>query len=440
MSSNSVTLTAREHVFPLFVKYVSSNVLGMIGYSCYILADTFFVARGIGSDAIAALNLVLPAFSLLNGTGLMIGMGAAARYSLSSGRADSEIHRTIFTQALQLAFVAMLFFFSIGLFFARPLCVLLGADGTTLPHAIPYISILLMFSPLFLCNNLLNCFVRNDGEPRLSMTAMLVGSLTNIVLDYIFIYPMQLGMTGAALATATAPLVGMGILSMHFWKKKNQFHLVKTRIHLKTAIDICRLGVSSLVAELSSGIVILVFNMLTLKFSGTTGLAAYSILANIALVLVAIFTGIGQGIQPIVSSHPGKNGALVRHQVRRYALSTALLMAFIAYLVVFVFAVPIADLFNKDKNPLLTSMAAEGMRIYFVSLFFSGINMVSATYLSASDQPVPGFIISILRGLVLILPIAFLLAALFGMTGIWLCLPVTEAIVCVVTFFFLRKF
>ena len=422
MSSNSVTSTAREHVFPLFVKYVSANVLGMIGYSCYILADTFFVARGIGSDAIAALNLVLPAFSLLNGTGLMIGMGAAARYSLSSGRADSEIHRTIFTQALQLAFVAMLFFFSIGLFFARPLCVLLGADGTTLPHAIPYISILLMFSPLFLCNNLLNCFVRND------------------VLDYIFIYPMQLGMTGAALATATAPLVGMSILSMHFWKKKNQFHLVKTRIHLKTAVDICRLGVSSLVAELSSGIVILVFNMLTLKFSGTTGLAAYSILANIALVLVAIFTGIGQGIQPIVSSHPGKNGVPVRHQVRRYALSTALLMALIAYLVVFVFAVPIADLFNKDKDPLLTSMAAEGMRIYFVSLFFSGINMVSATYLSASDQPVPGFIISILRGLVLILPIAFLLAALLGMTGIWLCLPVTEAIVCVVTFFFLRKF
>ena len=111
MSSNSVTSTAREHVFPLFVKYVSANVLGMIGYSCYILADTFFVARGIGSDAIAALNLVLPAFSLLNGTGLMIGMGAAARYSLSSGRADSEIHRTIFTQALQLAFIAMLFFF-----------------------------------------------------------------------------------------------------------------------------------------------------------------------------------------------------------------------------------------------------------------------------------------------------------------------------------------
>ena len=201
MSSNSITSTAREHVFPLFVKYVSANVLGMIGYSCYILADTFFVARGIGSDAIAALNLVLPAFSLLNGTGLMIGMGAAARYSLSSGRADSEIHRTIFTQALQLAFVAMLFFFSIGLFFARPLCVLLGADGTTLPHAIPYISILLMFSPLFLCNNLLNCFVRNDGEPRLSMTAMLVGSLTNIVLDIAFVIGLHMGVAGAALAT-----------------------------------------------------------------------------------------------------------------------------------------------------------------------------------------------------------------------------------------------
>ena len=123
MSSNSVTLTAREHVFPLFVKYVSANVLGMIGYSCYILADTFFVARGIGSDAIAALNLVLPVFSLLNGTGLMIGMGAAARYSLSSGRADSEIHRTIFTQALQLAFVAMLFFSASDCFCKTSLCL-----------------------------------------------------------------------------------------------------------------------------------------------------------------------------------------------------------------------------------------------------------------------------------------------------------------------------
>lgn len=440
MSTQTVTSSDSERILPVFLKYVSANVLGMIGYSCYILADTFFIARGISANAIAALNLVLPAFSLLNGTGLMIGMGAAARYSLSSTRPDGETHRTIFSQALWLAVIAMIVFFSIGLFLARPLCTLLGADGSTLPYAVPYIRILLMFSPLFLCNNLLNCFVRNDGEPRLAMTAMLVGSLTNIILDYIFIYPMQLGMTGAALATATAPLVGLSILSSHFWRKKNQFHLVKTVPSITKAVDICKLGVSSLISELSSGIVILVFNMLILNLSGTTGVAAYSILANIALVLVAIFTGIGQGIQPIVSSHSSSEGLPVRHKVKRYSLITALLMALIAYLIVFVFAVPIADLFNKDKDPGLTAMAADGMRIYFISLFFTGINMVSATFLSASDQPVQGFIISILRGLLLIIPIAFLFSALLGMTGIWLCLPVTEALVCVVTFFFLRKF
>ena len=440
MSYPSVSSSSQEHVFPVFLKYVSANVLGMIGYSCYILADTFFIARGIGANAIAALNLVLPAFSLLNGTDLMIGMGAATRYSLSSARPDSETHRTIFSQALWLAVIAIIVFFSTGLFLAQPLCTLLGADSSTLPYAVPYIRILLMFSPFFLCNSLLNCFIRNDGDPRLAMTAMLVGSLTNIVLDYIFIYPMQLGMTGAALATATAPLVGIGILSSHFWRKKNQFHLVKTAPSLTKAVDICKLGVSSLISELSSGIVILVFNMLILNLSGTTGVAAYSILANIALVLVSIFTGIGQGIQPIVSSHSSSEGLSARHKVKRYSLITALIMALIAYLIIFVFAVPIADLFNKDKDPGLTSMATDGMRIYFVSLFFTGINMVAISYLSAADRPTQGFLISILRGLLLIIPIAFLLSFFLGMTGIWLSLPVTEIIVCVVTLFFLRKF
>ena len=153
------------HIFSLFLKYVSANVLGMIGFSCYILADTFFIARGIGSDALAALNLVLPAYSLLNGTGLMIGMGGGSRYSLSSTHPEGETHRTVFTQSVLLAVIAAIFFALTGLLGAEPLCLLLGADSRTLPFAVPYIRILLAFAPLFLANNLLVCFVRNDGEP-----------------------------------------------------------------------------------------------------------------------------------------------------------------------------------------------------------------------------------------------------------------------------------
>ena len=124
------------HIFSLFLKYVSANVLGMIGFSCYILADTFFIARGIGSDALAALNLVLPAYSLLNGTGLMIGMGGGSRYSLSSTHPEGETHRTVFTQSVLLAVIAAIFFALTGLLGAEPLCLLLGADSSLLPSPI----------------------------------------------------------------------------------------------------------------------------------------------------------------------------------------------------------------------------------------------------------------------------------------------------------------
>ena len=360
-NNNTNTSTGADpSIFSLFLKYVSANVLGMIGYSCYILADTFFIARGIGSDALAALNLVLPAYSLMNGTGLMIGMGAASRYTISSTKPEGALHRTIFTQALYVMAFAAVIFSSSGILFPYKIAAVLGADADTIGYAADYIRILLMFSPLFLGNNLLLSFVRNDGAPRLSMTAMIVGSLTNIVLDYVFIYPLGMGMTGAALATATAPVISMMIMSIHFIKKQNHFRPVRARLSLVRWGDICTLGVSSLITELSSGVVIIIFNYLILGLNGNTGVAAYGILANIALVLVSIYTGIGQGVQPIVSRYAGKDGERQRRSLRRYALTASLFFALLSYLLIAVFAVPLADLFNREHDPVLTDIASTG--------------------------------------------------------------------------------
>ena len=411
----------------------------MIGYSCYILADTFFIARGIGSDALAALNLVLPAYSLMNGTGLMIGMGAASRYTISSTKPEGTLHRTIFTHALYLMVFAAVIFSSSGILFPDKIAAVLGADADTIGYATDYIRILLMFSPLFLGNNLLLSFVRNDGAPRLSMTGMIVGSLTNIVLDYVFIYPLGMGMTGAALATATAPVISMLIMSVHFIKKRNHFRPVRTKLSLIRWRDICTLGVSSLITELSSGVVIIVFNYLILGLNGNTGVAAYGILANIALVLVSIYTGIGQGVQPIVSRYAGKNGERQRRDLRRYALTCSLIFALLSYVLIAVFAVPLAELFNREHDPVLTDIASNGMRIYFISLFFSGINIVAAAFLSSIDRPKQAFAVSILRGFVLIIPVAWLMSVLFGLTGIWMAVPVAEACVCVLALIFLNK-
>ena len=428
-----------QSIFHTFFKYVSSNVLGMIGFSCYILADVFFIARGIGADALAALNLTLPAYNLMNGIGLMIGMGGAARYSLSSTRPDSDTHRTAFTHALLLAALCALFFSFAGAFlFRRDFrhTRRRSRHDRLRLRLHPHTASLL---PALSRKHLLLCFVRNDGAPRLSMAGMLIGSLANIVLDYIFIYPLGMEMAGAATATATAPVISMLIMSVHFIKKNNRFHITKIRLSLKRAADICFLGVSSLVLELSSGIVIIVFNFLILKLNGNTGVAAYGILANIALVLTSVFTGIAQGIQPIVSRHADAKGKHVQNSIRKYALITSLLLSLVSYITISLFSVPIAEAFNKADDPLLTTIASGGMRIYFINLFFAGVNIIASAFLCSCDKPKLAFVISVLRGFILIIPAAWILSSLFGLTGIWLTVPVTEAIVCLFSFLFLFR-
>lgn len=155
-----------------------------------------------------------------------------------------------------------------------------------------YLQVILLFAPAFLMNNVLLCFVRNDGAPQLSMAAMIGGSLSNVVLDWVFIFPCQMGIFGAAFATGLAPIISMMILSPHFIRKNNQFHFAKCMPEIRRFVRILSSGVPSLVTEVSSGIVIIVFNSILLNLAGNVGVAAYGVIANLSLVIIAIYTGI----------------------------------------------------------------------------------------------------------------------------------------------------
>lgn len=428
-----------QNITKTFFKYVSANILGMIGLSCYILADTFFIARGVGANGLTALNLAIPIYSIMNGLGLMIGMGGATRYSISKGNADSTVQKQIFTQALCFTLFWSSIFLILGITAARPISILLGANAETLHLTTEYIRIILIFTPFFMCNNLLICFVRNDGSPQLSMMAMLTGSFSNIIMDYILVFPFGLGMKGAALATAASPVLSILVLSIHFIKKNNQFHLCRIRPSLKRILDICALGSSSLIVEVSSGIVMLIFNLLILNISGNIGVAAYGVIANIALVLTSMYTGISQGVQPVISQCFGRREHKQIRQVLRYAFTTSVVLAVLSYLVTFIWSQPIVAAFNKDSDPILNAIAENGMHIYFTAFLFVGINIITATFLSSTDHPKEAFILSIFRGFVLVIPMAFLLSFLFGINGIWLTLPITEFIVTIPAIYFIQK-
>lgn len=428
-----------RQIFKEFAKYSSLNVLGMMGLSCYILADTFFIARGLGTKGLAALNIAIPAYSLMHGLGLMVGVGGATRYSILKQSKDNEKTDHVFSQSMIFVLMLSLPFFLIGLFFSGQATTILGANEQIHATTSVYIKIIMMFAPVFMMNSVLMSFVRNDGNPRLAMTAMLVGSFSNIVLDYVFVFPLRMGMMGAALATAISPIVGMSILSSHFIKNKSGFKFVNTRYNFKTSKDISALGAGTLVSQLASGVTIALFNNVVLHLSDNTGLAAYGVIANIAFVVTAMFAGIADGIQPIISKSYGAADQRGVTKTYHYAIATAISLAIIIYITVFVFAQPIVNVFNKDQSQKLVEIAVRGIRIYFTAFFFVGINVITAIFFSSVDKPKPAIAISSLRGYAFIIPVTLLMSSLFGMDGVWLSVAITEFLTMIISITFYIK-
>lgn len=418
-----------------FRRYAAPGVLGMIGISCYILADTFFVAKGTGSLGLAALNIAIPAYNLMNGLGLMVGVGGATHYSICRAQGDAvEADRT-FTHTLLLGLCIALLFVLTGTFGVVPLSRLLGANAETLDMTAVYLRLLLCFAPFFVTNNVMIAFVRNDGEPGRAMAGMIAGSLFNIVFDWVFIFPCGLGMFGAALATGASPLVSLLVLSGHLRRPSRGFHLRRERLRPRLLPRICAPGLSSLVSELASGITLLLINLVLLRIAGNTAVAAYGVIANLALVESAIFTGLSTGVQPLIS----RSAEADRRRLLRWTVTTALAISALMYVLVFVFASPITAVFNSEHDPALAACAVPGLRIYFAGFLAACINIIAAAYFSAAGQASRGFIISLVRSIIAIPPVLFALSALLGVTGVWLTFPAVEALTCALSLLFILR-
>ena len=410
------------------MKYASLSVLGMVGMSCYILADTFFVSKGLGTDGLAALNLAIPAYNVIHGVGLMLGIGGATKFSVYKSRGEEQKADRVFTDTLYLSAAFAVLFVLVGAFLSGQISSLLGAEGNVYSMTDTYLKVLLLFSPAFILNDVLICFTRNDGDPPLAMLATLAGSLSNILLDYVFIFPCKMGMFGAVFATGLAPVIGILVSSTRFMRKKNGFRPVKGKPNRQNMRADFALGFPSFVEQLSSAVVIIAFNAVIMKLLGNTGVAAYGVVANISLVVLSVFTGIAQGAQPLVSRAHGEGATRDCRRFLRYALLSAIVFSALVYAVIFIFALPIAEIFNSENNAQLGGIAARGLRLYFIAAPFAGVNIVLCSFFAAMEKPLPSHILSLMRGLAVILPAVFIFSALWGMTGVWLSFPATEAL------------
>lgn len=415
----------------IFLRYVAQNIVGMIGLSCYILVDTLFVSVALGAPGLAALNLAITVFSIISGVGQMTGIGGGTDFSLHKAE-GKDANRSLST-ALLCGGLAALVFVLTGIFFAGPLSHLLGADDTTFALTKTYVRVTLLFSPVFILNSLLRGFVSNDGAPNLSMLSMLVSSGANIVLDYVFMFPLKMGMFGAVLATGLAACLSTPVLLRHFFSPRCTLRLSRCVHGLHEALRLLSYGLSAFVGELASAIALLTFNLLLMRLSGYIGVAAYGVIANAALVAVSIFNGLGQGIQPLASQVYGAQDADGMHRLLSYTRTAVVILSLSIFVLVFLFARPIAGAFNHESDTQLLEMAVSGLQIYFAGYLFAGVNIAAASYLSAVGRPERALLISLLRSCVLLIPAALLLSHLFAVPGVWLSFVVTEAACCVLS-------
>lgn len=428
----------QQNIKKSFTKYVSQNILGMLGVSCYIIADTFFISLAEGADGITVLNLTIPVYGLIFAIGSMIGIGAATKFTIlrAQGREEADNY---FSASLFWALLIGSLFILIGLFAPHHILRLMGGDEQMVALGIPYLRIFLLFTPFFMSNYIFTAFIRNDNDPSLAMTATMASSLFNVVFDYVFMFPMKMGLAGAALATAVSPMLSILICSTHFLKKSNTIQFRKCLPSVKLLAQSCKLGVPAFIGEFSSSVTTTVFNFLILRLAGNTGVAAYGVVCNFALVATAIFNGIAQGSQPLLSEYYGRNDNRSLKTIFRMGMLTALLAAVLIYAAVFCWTDQMVALFNRENSVALAQYAYRGLRIYFTGFLFAGINIVGAGYLSSTDHAGEAFGVSLSRGVVAIVASSVVMAYFLGFTGVWMSFTAAEMITTALLVYFLSR-
>lgn len=399
--------------------YILPNILATTGTSCYVLADTLFISLAEGANGITGLNLVLPIFAITYSIGAMIGIGSATKYALLKALGEKEEADKYFSNSFIFTLLFSLFFLMLGIFVPDVVLRLMGADDVIEAVTHSYMRVILCFSPFFMLNFTFTAFVRNDNAPKTAMAATLLSGVFNIIFDYILMFPLGLGMLGAALATGFSPVVSMSICMTHYLSKKNSIRFELVLPSIKRFISACSLGVVAFVGEISNGIITIVFNFILLNLVGNIAVAAYGVIANTALVGVAMLNGVSQGLQPVASETYGKAEKKDLHKVHIYSLIAAMIIAMTLVVSVLVFAPVIIETFNSEKSDILAKYAIPGIRIYFIGFIPAAFNIITAGFYSATGRGRESSIIAISRGIVAVIVFALILSHFFGVVGVW---------------------
>ena len=327
----------------------------------------------------------------------MIGIGSATRYAISRAKGENTDH--YFVQSVTWSILAAVPFMLIGIFIPDKALALLGADAGLIGLGRNYVRIILIATPFFMSNYTFTAFARNDGAPSIAMI----------------------------------------VCTIHYRSSRNHVGFHWKKPSFRHLISCCQLGVSAFVGELSSGVIAIVFNFLILGIAGNVGVAAYGVVANLSIVAFAIFNGLAQGAQPLISESYGKGQPTQVKKLLKWSLLVCLAVEALIQLVIWTATNPLISIFNSENNVQLLNYAHTGLRLYFLEFIVAGINVVLVAYFSAVDEPKIAIVGSFLRGIIAIVICAVILAKLFGLNGTWISLLAAETVTFLTILFLAYK-
>lgn len=322
--------------------------------------------------------------------------------------------------------------------FCEPLLRMLGGKADILVYAKEYMTTINWFIPIMIFSNFLSAFVRNDNQPRLSLAGVILGGVTNIILDYVFVFPLNLGMHGAALASALGMCLTVFTVCLHFFRKNNRLKLIRPKQFPVQFVKIIGNGLPSFLNELSNGIVVCLFNLQVLRYAGETALSVYSVIANCSIFFSSLFCGAGQAVQPLISVNYGAEKKDRIHEFKRLGLMTVTALSIVFAGIGIIFPELVLRIFITPTSEILL-IANTAIRFFFIAYLFMGFNLFCSYYLQSILKSSQALVISILRSILLSCLLVLLLPIWFGITGIWIVMPITELLTFILVFCFLRQ-
>lgn len=422
----------QEKVKTLYFKYLAAAFGSALISSIYSIVDMAMVGQYHGPDGSAALAVVAPVWNIIYSFGLLMGIGGSVIFSTIRGREQGQERKSneYFTASVIGSVILAAVIWLLIIFFDRELLMMFGAQDNTLTLGLEYVAPIKYAIPLFLFNQMLAAYLRNDKNPALATGAVLAGGIFNVFGDYFFVFTCDMGAYGAGLATAIGSAITFIVMMTHFFMKKNTLKLVKPAQLPRKLKEITVTGFSTFFIDVAMGILTILFNRQIMNYLGNDALAVYGVIVNISTLAQCCTYSVGQASQPIISTNfVAGRGDRIRRTLK-YALGTA--AVFSLFWTALSMAAP--NLFIRifmSPTPEVLEIAPGIMRCYCSSFILLPLNIFSTYYFQALMKPKAAFIVSVARGFVLSGILIYLLPAAAGADSIWFAMPITELAVAI---------